>query len=138
MIPQWAALSHCQYNNPDAYDPDRYLNHPGLATEYASSSDYQNRDHYTYGAGRRICAGIHLAERTQWRMLARLLWAFRIEHAVDEKTGARIEIDTNAYEEKLITGPKPFRVQFIPRSQQHIQLIERELKDVSGLCKKWE
>lgn len=137
MIPQWA-LSHSQYDIPDAYNPDRYLNHPGLATEYASSSDYEKRDHYTYGAGRRICAGIHLAERTQWRMLARLLWAFRIEHAVEEKTGEKVEIDTEAYEEKLITGPKPFRVQFIPRSQEHVRVIERDLEAVSDLLNKWE
>lgn len=71
-------------------------------------------------------------------MLARLLWAFRIEHAVDEITGEKIEIDTNAYEEKLITGPKPFRVQFIPRSQQHVDAIKRELEAVSGLLRKWE
>jgi cytochrome P450 len=127
MIPGWA-LSHSQYENPDAYNPDRYLNHPGLATEYASSSDYEKRDHYTYGAGRRICPGIHLAERTQWRILARLLWAFRIEH----------EIDTEAYEEKLITGPKPFQVRFTPRSQQHVRVIEKELEAVSDLLRKWE
>jgi cytochrome P450 len=137
MIPQWA-LSHSQYEHPETYNPDRYLNHPGLAPEYAASSDYQNRDHYSYGSGRRICPGIHLAERTQWRMLARLLWAFRIEHAVDQKTGAKIELDTDAYEEKLITGPKPFRVQFTPRSQQHVHVIERDLEAVSGLLKKWE
>lgn len=136
MIPQWA-LSHSQYSNPSVYNPDRYLNHPGLATEYTSSSDYENRDHYTYGAGRRICAGIHLAERTQWRMLARLLWAFRIEHAIDEK-GGKVEIDTEAYEEKLITGPKPFRVRFVPRSEQHAQVIARELEAVEGLLKRWE
>ncbi|KAF3034295.1 hypothetical protein E8E12_001930 [Didymella heteroderae] len=136
MIPQWA-LNHTYYSNPSAYSPDRYLNHPGLATEYASSADYENRDHYTYGAGRRICAGIHLAERTQWRMLARLLWAFRIEHAVDHK-GGRIEIDTEAYEEKLITGPKPFRVRFTPRSQEHIKVIEREMQAAQELLEKWE
>jgi cytochrome P450 len=137
MIPGWA-LSHSQYENPDAYNPDRYLNHPGLATEYASSSDYEKRDHYTYGAGRRICPGIHLAERTQWRILARLLWAFRIEHAIDEHTGEKIEIDTEAYEEKLITGPKPFQVRFTPRSQQHVRVIEKELEAVSDLLRKWE
>ncbi len=136
MIPQWA-LSHSQYEDAAAYNPDRYLQHPGLATEYASSPDYQNRDHYTYGAGRRICAGIHLAERTQWRMLARLLWAFRIEHAVDEE-GVEIPIDTEAYEEKLITGPKPFQVRFTPRSEKHVRVIERELQAVSGLLRKWE
>lgn len=136
MIPQWA-LSHTYYSNPSDYDPDRYLNHPGLATEYAASSDYQNRDHYTYGAGRRICAGIHLAERTQWRMLARLLWAFRIEHAVDEN-GEKIEIDTEAYEEKLITGPKRFRVRFTPRSEKHAKVIESELKVAQEVLEKWE
>lgn len=137
MIPQWA-LSHSQYHDADSYNPDRYLNHPGLATEYASSSDYENRDHYTYGAGRRICAGIHLAERTQWRMLARLLWAFRIEPATDKITGKKIEIDTNAYEDKLVTGPKPFRVRFVPRSDQHVKTIEKELEAVSDLLKRWE
>jgi cytochrome P450 len=137
MIPSWA-LSHTHYTNPSSYNPDRYLAHPGLATEYAASSDYSNRDHYTYGAGRRICAGIHLAERTQWRILVRLLWAFRIEHVVDEKTGERVEIDTEAYEEKLITGPKPFRVRFVPRSKRHVEVVERELKGAGGLLKEWE
>lgn len=137
MIPQWA-LSHSQYDDAEAYNPDRYLNHPGLATEYASSSDYQNRDHYTYGAGRRICAGIHLAERMQWRMLARLLWAFRIEHAIDESTGKELQIDTDAYEEKLITGPKPFQVHFAPRSHQHAQVIRQEHESFQDLLRRWE
>jgi len=138
MIPQYA-LHHTpsNYPNPSAYNPDRYLQHPGLATEYAASSDFANRDHYTYGAGRRICAGIHLAERTQWRMLARLLWAFRIEHAVDAE-GNRNEIDTEAYEEKLITGPKAFRVRFTPRSEAHVRVIEREMEGARGLLRKWE
>lgn len=136
MIPQWA-LSHTYYSNPSDYDPDRYLNHPGLATEYAASSDYENRDHYTYGAGRRICAGIHLAERTQWRMLARLLWAFRIEHAVDEN-GEKIEIDTEAYEEKLIAGPKRFCVRFTLRTEKHAKVIESELEVAQEVLEKWE
>lgn len=71
-------------------------------------------------------------------MLARLLWAFRIEHEVDGVTGVRMEIDTDAYEEKLITGPKPFRVRFVPRSRQHVRVVERELEEVSGLLGKWE
>ncbi|KAL5115858.1 hypothetical protein ACEQ8H_006260 [Pleosporales sp. CAS-2024a] len=41
--------------------------------------------------------------------------------AIDEKTGEKIEIDTNAYEERLITGPKPFQVQFLPTSQKHVE-----------------
>lgn len=137
MVPYWA-LHHSQYENADAYNPDRYLNHPGLATEYAGNADYENRDHYSYGAGRRICAGIQLAERMQWRMLASLLWAFKIEQVVDKKTGEKIPLDLEAFEDKLITGPKPFKVQFTPRSQQHVDVIKRELENVSELLKKWE
>lgn len=136
MIPHWA-LSHSQYEDPDTYNPDRYLNHPGLAVDYAGSSDYENRDHYAYGAGRRICVGIQLAERTQWRILARLLWAFRIEHAVDE-AGEKIGIDVDAFEEQMFMGPKPFRVWFTPRSQRHVERIGRELEDVAALLKRWE
>lgn len=137
MIPAWA-LGHSYEEDPESYNPDRFLNRPGLATEYAASSDFENRDHYAYGAGRRICAGIHLAERAQWRMLARLLWAFQIEPAVDESTGMAIDIDTNAFEEKLLAGPKPFRVRFTPRSQEHVRMIKKELEAVSDLLKKWE
>lgn len=137
MIPSWA-LSNSHEDKPEIYDPDRFLNRPGLATEYAASSNFDNRDHYAYGAGRRICAGMHLAERTQWRMLARLLWAFRIEPAIDETTGKEVKIDTNAYEEKLLAGPKPFHARFTPRSQQHVERIREELEAVGDLLKRWE
>lgn len=137
MIPHWA-LSHSQYEDADSYNPDRYLKHTGLASEYAASQDYENRDHYSYGAGRRICPGIQLAERTQFRMLSAILWAFRIEHAVDERTGEEIPIDTEAFEDKLITGPKPFQVKFTPRSPKHVEIIKQELAKVRGLLEKWE
>ncbi|CAI6338583.1 unnamed protein product [Periconia digitata] len=113
MIPHWA-LGHSQYDDADTYNPDRYLNHPSLAIDYAASSDYQNRDHYAYGAGRRICAGIQLAER---------------------KT---IDIDKEAFEESLLAGPEPYQVKFTPRSERHVEVIKKELENVGELLKKWE
>lgn len=137
IVASWS-LNHSEYKDPDVYNPDRYLKHPALASEYAASADYENRDHYTYGAGRRICAGIPLAERTQWRMLARLLWAFRIEQCVDEKTGEKIALDADAYEPKLIRGPKPFKVRFVPRSEEHVHMIKEELEAAKDLLKRWD
>jgi cytochrome P450 len=32
------------YKDHEKFNPDRFLNHPKLANEYASSPDYQNRD----------------------------------------------------------------------------------------------
>ncbi|KAF1976357.1 cytochrome P450 2D18 [Bimuria novae-zelandiae CBS 107.79] len=125
------------YPDPLTYNPDRYLNHPLLATSYAGSPDYENRDHYAYGAGRRICVGIHLAERTQWRIIARLLWAFDIKPMVDEK-GKEEELDTDAYEKGLLIVPKKFKVRFIPRSEKHLEVIQREFETAEAFLKKWE
>lgn len=137
FIPAYA-LNHSTHKDPEIYNPDRYLNHPRLAMDYAGSPDYKNRDHYSYGAGRRICVGIHLAERTQWRITARLLWAFKIEPAVDEATGEKIELDTNAYEDGFLSEPDPFRVRFVPRSEKHAEVLRREFKEVEEFLKKWE
>ncbi|KAF2113642.1 cytochrome P450 [Lophiotrema nucula] len=93
MIPPYA-LHRTIYSDGDVYNPDRYLDRPRLANDYAGSPDYENRDHYTYGAGRRICVGIHLAERTQWRMTARILWGFNILPGLDENRD-EVELPTN-------------------------------------------
>lgn len=34
------------YFDHETFNPDRFLNHPKLANEYASSSDYESRDKY--------------------------------------------------------------------------------------------
>lgn len=125
------------YPEPYKYNPDRYLDRPHLAMAYAGSPDYENRDHYAYGAGRRICVGIHLAERTQWRITARILWAFDIKPAVDEK-GKEVELDTDAYEDGLLIQPKKFKVQFSPRSEKHVEVIQRDYEAIKDFLKKWE
>lgn len=100
------------YANPHEFNPKRYLGHPKLASDYAGIPDFNSQDkfafyvhtlctlnksnrfqfehHYAYGAGRRICPEMRLAERTQWRAIAKLLWAFDIELPTDPATGEKI------------------------------------------------
>jgi hypothetical protein len=42
------AMHHSKdsYSNYDDFNPDRYLDHPKLANEYAVSPDYKNRDKF--------------------------------------------------------------------------------------------
>ncbi|CZR64460.1 uncharacterized protein PAC_14358 [Phialocephala subalpina] len=88
FIATWA-IHHLDsiYQDSDKFNPDRYLDHQKLANDYAGTSDYSMRDYYNYGAGRRICPGIHLAERNMWRMAAKLLWAFEFSPPYDPVTG---------------------------------------------------
>jgi hypothetical protein len=104
---------------------------------YAGSPDYEHRDHYAYGAGRRICVGIHLAERTQWRIVARLLWAFDILPALDEE-GREVEVDTEAFEEGFLVGPKEFKVRFVPRGEKRVGVIRGDYEGVREFLGGWE
>jgi len=69
---------------------------------------------------------MHLAERTMWRMVAKLLWSFDIEHAIDPATGDTVPIDADNFKEGISHSPRPFRAVFCPRSQAHIATINRE------------
>ena len=62
----------------------RYYNHPLSAAESISASDPEKRDHYGYGGGRRVCTGLHVAEKSLFLNIARLLWGFDVLPAVDE------------------------------------------------------
>lgn len=139
FLPTWA-LHHTDKYYPDAekYNPDRYLNHPKLANDYAGSPEWDNRDHYNYGAGRRICPGVHLAERNMWRIAAKLLWAFEFAEPVDPESGKVVHLDPHAYNPGILQAPLPFNVRITPRSKAHIETIRRELAEAEGLLAQYD
>jgi hypothetical protein len=49
-----------------------------------------------FGWGRRVCAGQALAEQGTFISVARLLWAFNIQKAIDE-AGKEIPVDIFSY-----------------------------------------
>ncbi|KAK4161037.1 phenol 2-monooxygenase [Cladorrhinum sp. PSN259] len=82
-----------RFTNPDVFDPDHFKGYTALASELANG-DYTNRDHYGYGSGRRLCPGIHLAERNLFLAIAKLVWAFDIGPGKDEN-GKDVEPDVS-------------------------------------------
>ncbi|OHF02015.1 cytochrome P450 2D18 [Colletotrichum orchidophilum] len=141
FIPAYA-LNHNSDSSPDpfTYNPERYLSVADkLAPELAASPKYEERDHYSYGAGRRMCVGLHLAERSQWRMVAQMLWAFKIEPALGPD-GKQIELDSSpdGYVEGLLHTPKKFKVRFVPRSEKHVEVIRNGFGEVVEFLKQWE
>ena len=76
--------------------------------EAALASDIKDRDHWTFGAGRRLCPGIHVAERTLFLAMARILWAFTISKAKDA-SGNEIEIIQDEVTQSIAARPLPFK-----------------------------
>lgn len=74
---------------------------------FSVTQNYEKRPHNTFGAGRRICPGSHVAERTLFVTMARLLWAFEF-HPKRDAEGKVVPIDRNAMTPGLIVGPMPF------------------------------
>lgn len=81
------------YPNPHNFDPSRFLGHPHGSGYYAAGPATA-RDHWSFGAGRRVCPGVHLAENSMFVVLAKLLWAFEILPPLDE-TGGEVALDTS-------------------------------------------
>ncbi|KAH8657729.1 cytochrome P450 2D18 [Xylariales sp. PMI_506] len=114
--------------SPDTFDKSRYSAWPLPAPQYTNSGEGQ-RDHYGYGAGRRICPGIHLGERGLWLGVAKILWGFDIKPVRDPNTGNEVPIDTNpatGYHEGFLSAPKDFRADLTVRSEAHRDTIFRE------------
>ncbi|KAF0421271.1 cytochrome P450 [Gigaspora margarita] len=69
-----------RYENPKEFKPERFLGFTESSATLANGN-YENRDHFGFGAGRRLCTGIHMAERELLFGVTRLLWCFKIENA---------------------------------------------------------
>ncbi|KAF7553267.1 hypothetical protein G7Z17_g3760 [Cylindrodendrum hubeiense] len=120
-------FSSDKWTDPDKFDPSRYLDYPHKAGVYAASGDAKARDHFDFGAGRRICPGMHLAENSLFITLAKIIWAFKIEPPVDEDGNKQpVDLSDAAYEEGVNTLPKPFKARFIPRNGRRSEVLRAD------------
>lgn len=87
--------------------PSRYEGDMLSTGESAALGDPEKRDHFTFGAGRRICPGLHVGERSMFITISRLLWAFKISRPLDGQ-GNPLPIDRDAVTPGFIVSPEPF------------------------------
>ncbi|KAF5599132.1 cytochrome P450 monooxygenase oxidoreductase [Fusarium pseudocircinatum] len=78
-----------RHANPRQFNPDRYRDDFQSLADAAANPDASKRDQFTFGAGRRICPGIHVAERSLFLGISRILWAFNINPTVWIRTASR-------------------------------------------------
>ncbi|KAE8340605.1 hypothetical protein BDV24DRAFT_151747 [Aspergillus arachidicola] len=99
--------------------PGRYINDPLTSAESANVANPMERDHWMFGAGRRICPGMPLAEREIWLTISRMLWAFDMYEIPDEP------IDLKEYNGLSGRSPVPFRIGLKPRHENVAKVLQR-------------
>ncbi|KAJ8501509.1 hypothetical protein ONZ45_g12126 [Pleurotus djamor] len=108
----WSIL-HDQnvYDSPGEFTPERFL---------GPQAEADPRVH-SFGYGKRVCPGRHLAESLLWLSLASILTVFDILPAVDESGSP--QLPTVDFTSGVMSRPLPFRCQIVPRSKDSLSLI---------------
>jgi len=89
VIPCTWSMNHNEdeFKNSYEFNPDRYV-WVGVFAEHDSWTE----GHYGFGFGRRKCPGLHLASKSTWLGITRLLWGFDIGPDYD-KNGVAFPVD---------------------------------------------
>ncbi|THV01370.1 cytochrome P450 [Dendrothele bispora CBS 962.96] len=134
---QWGIFHDPEtFENPDQFWPDRYL-----LTKYGTKPGVDDsffRDTIMFGAGRRICPGMHIANSSLTINVTNLLWAFTYSKAKDPLTGSEIPIDPTKMSDGFALFPLPFECSIQPRSQKIADLIHKHFTDAIDVFRQYE
>ncbi|KAJ7627632.1 cytochrome P450 [Mycena polygramma] len=108
------ALDPVVFPDPERFDPQRWMSPDGSAIR-------EDLKVFQFGFGRRVCPGLHVANKSLFINTALLLWAFRISQDSNKP------IDTLAFTNTANTHPLPFSVCFEPR--RDVKEMEQLLKE---------
>ncbi|KAK4233938.1 cytochrome P450 [Achaetomium macrosporum] len=102
-----------RFRDPTQFIPERFLD---------DSSKEGGTPHYAYGAGSRMCAGSHLANRELYTAYIRLITAFEIVGPQDPADAPVIDaIECSRNPTALTTDPKPFKIGLRARDEGRLR-----------------
>ncbi|KAA1476619.1 cytochrome P450 [Dentipellis sp. KUC8613] len=112
---------------PDAADfnPARYLDETGrLKTDMP--------EHLSFGFGKRVCVGKHVANDILFIDIALVLWSSNIER-VRDPNGEPVPMDKDGYvEHGIVVNPLPFDCKISPRFPEVSSILDDE-KELRGI-----
>ncbi|KAH7161080.1 cytochrome P450 [Dactylonectria macrodidyma] len=126
MMNVWT-LNHQRFANARDFDPMRHSAESTLVENNAISQDSPKRLHFTFGAGRRVCPGFHVAERNLFIAISRILWGFNITRARGED-GEFTTINRDAVTPGMIVRPEDFECEITPRDASRAKMVKEEWK----------
>ncbi|TFK38733.1 cytochrome P450 [Crucibulum laeve] len=121
----WAILHDPDiYPDPESFIPERYL--PDSSGEESKVPDPASA---SFGFGRRICPGRHLADSSMWIAIASVLHLFDISK-IKASNGREIEPKVS-YTSGVVNIPTPFKCAITPRFPQAASVIDDSI-DLDG------
>ncbi|KAK1752717.1 O-methylsterigmatocystin oxidoreductase [Echria macrotheca] len=130
----WAIhMDPARHPDPRRFEPDRYKDDFQSLGDAAANPDASKRDQFTFGAGRRICPGIHVAERSLFLGVSRMLWGFDIRPAVDAQ-GKEIIPDQEKLTQGFVCMPEEYPASITPRDEKRKQMIIDEWTAAEAEC----
>lgn len=105
------------YPDPQAFIPERHMAYVKGADTKRFSQTVEDRPHLAFSTGRRVCVGIHLAERSIYMAAAGLLSCFRFESDVS------LDVDNPKDIRSPTFSPRPYKVRIVPRHDHVEQLL---------------
>ncbi|ROV90952.1 hypothetical protein VPNG_10082 [Cytospora leucostoma] len=107
-----------RFPDPMTFNPERYLHDSLSSADSSNLADPNKRDNWMFGAGRRICPSMWVAEREIWLTVSRMLWAFNMEAAPGHS------VDLKEYDGLSGRSPVPFHIYLKPRHENVAKVLE--------------
>src|SRR5277367_672086 len=125
MLNVWAIhMDETRHPNPREFRPERYENDCQTAADSAANPNASQRDHFTFGSGRRICQGMHVAERSLFLGMSRILWGFNITPKL--RDGKPVPINPDHLTQGFVCMPDTFECEITARDEKRSRLIRED------------
>ncbi|KAJ3745686.1 cytochrome P450 [Lentinula detonsa] len=128
FVNNWSLHHDKEVYGDDAehFNPGRFLDVNGKIE--SSIPGTKDEGHFSYGFGKRICVGRHVANNSLFIHIASLLWAFNIMPEVDSD-GKPTFPDSLQCQEGLIIRPAAFRCKITARRADIAELVAQTKAD---------
>ncbi|KII83911.1 hypothetical protein PLICRDRAFT_118622 [Plicaturopsis crispa FD-325 SS-3] len=138
FINTWAIFhDERYYDRPHEFIPERFLKHP-LGIKDESTDDPARRQNMLFGGGRRVCPGIAFAKTSLEINVPNFIWAFEFSPEIDAATGKPIPPNINNFASGITATPGRFKCTIKPRSQNHLDVIERQFAKAAEFLTPYE